>query len=479
MARFKEDRRNELQFVAGSLDTMLPDHSIARVLWHLLESLDFSEFEAAFKNDALGRRAIDPRCVAAVILLGLVRGVTSSVKLAQLCEQNIEFRWISGDVSMEKSTLCDFRKNNLNKLSALGAQVLSALSANGLLPGENMGVDGTIIRAAASRHARRSRKSLEKGRQRLERVLQEKLEGADTQKEDEKARMFESRKQRLERALQDMDALGLKGEKDQLTITEPGAKLRKQKDGSFAPGYNAQVVTDLGSGAIVSAQIVDGGNDSGQLQPQLEQARSALCEAGQNKSIRSITADGAYHDIQQLSTLEDAGIACYVPDIRNTNRQAPGVAEEYHASAFEYDPASDTLRCPQGHDLRRRKLNRAQTATVYEAPAKACDACPAKANCCPASKSGRNVSRMLDKYQQTAATVSQRLETETGQQRIWARWTTGEGTFARLLDKLDGRRNRMWDKLGAQAELAWRQLAHNLMLLSGLWKPLIRVEPAS
>jgi len=100
--------------------------------------LDFSSFDARYSNDETGCAAIDPRSLAGVIILGLVRGVTSSVRLAALCEYDIEFRWTSGGVRIEKSTLCYFRKDHLDELAALGRQVLGALGGSGLLPGENM-----------------------------------------------------------------------------------------------------------------------------------------------------------------------------------------------------------------------------------------------------------------------------------------------------------------------------------------------------
>jgi transposase len=106
----------------------------------------------------VGRSALNPRCLTAVWTLALLRGVTSSVRLAALCGQDLEFRWLLGDAPVEKSTLCDFRKEHGEALASLSTQVLGALGRNGLLPGENLGVDGTIVRAASSRRRLDARK---------------------------------------------------------------------------------------------------------------------------------------------------------------------------------------------------------------------------------------------------------------------------------------------------------------------------------
>lgn len=482
MARYKPDQRKEYQLLPGSLDEMLPEDSVARGIAAILERLDFACFDGNYKNDEAGCTAINPRSLAGVIILGVLRGRTSSVQLAVLCQHQIEYRWLAGGVRIEKSTLCDFRKNHLEELVAVSTEVLHVLGQHRLLPGENMGVDGSIVRAAASRHSSKKRKHLKKAHAQLEQVVRDKLESDDDEEGQAEAGNTEKRRNRLARALEEMTQRGLDKDGDRLTVTEPDAGLKRQKDGAFAPGYNAQVVSDLDSGIIVSAEIIEAGNDCGQLQPQLEQAQAALEPIrGQapDAGIRSCTADGAYHDTRQLHELEGAGIECYVPDARNTHRKAPGIEDAYQADAFNYDEATDSMRCPEGQRLPRRKANAGNTATVYEAPAKTCAACPAKDKCCPKTKGGRSVNRTLDHYQATLDQVAARLDTEAGHHRLNARWITCEGVFARLNEHLHWRRNRMWGLQGAKAELAWRVLTHNLLLLARIWRPMTSPSPGS
>jgi transposase len=473
MARYKEDHRETLQFISSSLDELLPPDSVARVIWAGLTQMDFAVFDAAYKNDAVGRSALNPRALTAVWMLGLLRGVTSSVRLAVLCAQDIEFRWLAGDAPVEKITLCDFRKNHQEQLLCLSTQVLAALGQHGLLPGQNMGVDGTIVRAASSRHSVKSRRRLERHKKHLEEVLRDKWSQEDSVSAEVQA--LEARREQLAQALEEMAAQGLTEETDRRTMSEPEATLKRQKDGSYAPGYNAQMVSDLDSGVIIHAEVVDSGGDGGQLQPQLADAQTVLASL-EKDAVESVTADGAYHDTRQLDALETQGIACYVPEDRNANRTAPGVSPPYQAQAFTYDEATDTMRCPQGQPLKRRKLNNTKTAAVYQAPAGTCQSCPAKAQCCPKSKDGRCVNRSL--YPHTLERVAQRLDTETGRRKKWARWVVCEGGFARVNGLLHWGRCRMWGKAGAEAELRWRQLTHNLMLLTKAWKPLIRAGNA-
>lgn len=474
MARYIEHRRDTELFVVGSLEELLPEDSIARAIWAGLGQLNFEAYDGLYKNDEEGRPAVNPRGLTAVWTLAFLRGVTSSVRLAALCVQDIEFRWLLGDALVKKSTLCDFRKNHGEALVSLSTQVLGALGRNGLLPGKNMGVDGTIVRAASSRHSVKKRNRLEAKKEHLEEVIREKLSHVDSDSESEEVKALERRRQRMQQALTEMTARGLTGADDRLTVTEPDAGLKRQKDGSFAPGYNAQALPDLDSGAIISAQLVDAGNDGGQLQPQYEQAQAVLAELGITKGdgvVTSIAADSAYHDTLQLDALEQQGVECFVSEDRTANRMAPGVSPEYHADKFIYDDTTDTMRCPQGQSLNRRKLNDGKTAVVYQAPTDACQSCPAKSQCCPKSKSGRYVNRTL--YKERLDKIAQRLNTDEGRSHKRARWVVCEGTFARLKHLLHWDRCRMWGRAGAEAELLWRQFVNNLMLLTGIWGPLV------
>lgn len=473
MAHYVEDIRHSEIFVAGSLETLLPQDSVARSIQAALDRLDFSSFDAQHQNDTSGRAALNPRALVAVWLLALLHGQTVAATLATLCGRDVEYRWLLGGAAVEKSTLSAFRKENGDQIAALSTQVLMALGQCGLLPGANLGVDGTILRAASSRHSVKTRKGLKKQAERLKTLLDERLAEEEPLPERQ-IHAVERRQHKISQALDQMHAMGLTDDKDRLNTTEPAAKLLRQKNGSYAPGYNLQVVSDLNSGVIVHAQIIDAGNDCGQLQPQMEEACAVLKEMGvgdDDNTKRTLTSDGAYHDTRQLAQLETQGITCYVPEDRNTNRQNPNASPQYQASAFTYDADTDTYACPQGQTLTYRKESNTRTSAIYQAKTSVCANCPAKHHCCPQTKEGRYLSRSL--YKEVLDTVAQRFVSDEGQVMKNARGITCEGVFARLKQLLHWGRCRLWGEKGVKAELAWRLLAHNLMLLTGVWKPMI------
>jgi len=475
MAHHKDVARDGHLFVTGTLETLLPANSVARTIMAALARLDFSAFDAAYENDSVGASSFDPRTLVGVWVLAFLRGEMRLETLAALCERDIEFRWILGEGNrVGKSTLGAFRNRHGAALTQLAGRLTAALLSEQSSSGKRLGVDGTVIRAAASKHAVRTRKHLEQEAQRLETLFAAQLAASDTGG-SAVSEPLEQRRSAVEALLAQMAALGLTNPEDSVTTTDPSARLLRQKDGSFAPGYNLQAVVDLDSGVLLHTAVLVGGSDSGQLQPQVEQTQAVLNAQGLEPAVAAVVADAGYHDARQLAALEAQRIACYVPEDRNAHRMPPGVAPEYQAKTFAYDETTDIYRCPRGHELKPCGMNESQTAMRYQARTRDCASCPAKPQCCPKSKSGRRVNRPL--YKAVQEHVAERVQSDEGVAMAHARSATCEGVFARLKCLLHWPRCRLWGLAGVRTELTWRHFIHNLMLYTKLWKPLMARAP--
>ena len=480
MARYIPDGSCQTLFVDGSLESLLPSTSVARSIRHGLCELDFSRFDAVYHNDDEGRPAIDPRRLSGLWILALLRGVTSSVEVARLCQTDIEFRWLSGDAHVQKSTLSAFRSNNQDALGELSTQLLAALARSDMLPGKELAIDGTVIRAASSCGSSHTRKQLRRRTARLKRIITERYSDGDNL--DDSGKRLLKKQHRFERALQEMSKLGLEGDDDRLTITEPDVSVKRLKNGSFGPSHNVQVVTDLGSGAIITTEVIDQKNDGGQLLPQVRQAQQELDRVGEylekcvesDRSVKAVVADSAYHDTQQLVTLEKERVKMYVPDDRTRNRRPSGVSEQFGRDKFVYDAETDSMQCPAGELLSRRKSNKDGTVITYQAASSVCHACRHKPECSPHARSGRSVNRPVDA--DVMKVIADRVDSDRGKQYRQARGVVVEGAIGRLIERLNWRRCRSWGNAGARAETLWRQITHNLLLLIGHWKPLVPKE---
>jgi len=289
MARYIRDESSETLFVDGSLETLLPENSIARSIWIGVSDLDFSRFDSRYRNDDEGRPAIDPRRLVCAWILAMVRGLSSSVEVSRLCGTDIEMHWLCGGVQVQKSTLSDFRKRHFAELGDLSTQILAALARSNMLPGEELAVDGSVIRAAASCRASCSREKLRRRVRRLERVIEEKLSESDEMGDD--GERLVKRKARFDRALSEMSRLGLNKDSDRMTISEPDASVKRLKNGSFGPSHNVQVVTDISSGAIIVADVIDQKSDQGQLLAQVDKAEEELARVREEVSGLSAESD--------------------------------------------------------------------------------------------------------------------------------------------------------------------------------------------
>lgn len=480
MARYIPDGSCQTLFVDGSLESLLPSTSVARSIRHGLWELDFSRFDSVYHNDDEGRPAIDPRRLSGLWILALLRGVTSSVDVARLCQTDIEFRWLSGDAHVQKSTLSAFRSSNQDALGELSTQLLAALARSDMLPGKELAIDGTVIRAASSCGSSHTRKQLRRRTARLKHIISEKYTESDLL--DDAGERLVKKHQRFERALQEMSKLGLEGDDDRLTITEPDVSVKRLKNGSFGPAHNVQVVTDLDSGAIITTEVIDQKNDGGQLLPQVRQAQQELDRVGEylekcvesDRSVKAVVADSAYHDTRQLVTLEKERVKMYVPDDRTRNRRPLGVSEQFGRDKFVYDTATDRMQCPSGEWLQRRKSNKDSTVITYQAAASVCHACRHKRECSPHTRSGRSVNRPVNA--DVMKVIADRVASVRGKQYRQARGVVVEGSIGRLIERLNWRRCRIWGNAGAWAETLWRQITHNLLLLIGHWKPLVPKE---
>jgi len=228
-----EDTTSATLFVNGSLDSLLPDYSLARLIWAGVERLDLSHFDSLYRNDDGGRPAIDPRRLVAVWMLAIFRTIHSSVELARRCNEEIEMRWLCGDSHPQKSTLNAFRKDNEEEMSIVSTQLLILLSQHGFLSGGELGVDGTMVRAAASCGANVKVKEIKRRTKRLCRKIKGIMTEFDDDEErmDDRARQLKKQMTRYEETLEWVRERGL-GDDDRVTITEPAASKKRLKNGS-------------------------------------------------------------------------------------------------------------------------------------------------------------------------------------------------------------------------------------------------------
>jgi transposase len=152
-ARFLRADRDQTRWDFIDLEALLPSDHRARIVWAFVESLDLSALYDAIKSreGVAGRPPPDPAVVLALWLYAAIEGVWSARELDRLAERDLAYRWIAGGVALNYHGLSDFRVEHGEVFDRLLTESVTALIAEGTVSLAEVGIDGTKVRAHASR----------------------------------------------------------------------------------------------------------------------------------------------------------------------------------------------------------------------------------------------------------------------------------------------------------------------------------------
>ena len=136
----------------AALQEWLPEDHLAYFISDMVEQLDLSEITAHYEQESLGGPPHHPRMMVKVLLYGYCVGVASSRRMAQRLHEDIAFRVLAANNTPDFRTIADFRKDHLGALSGLFRQVLELCQQAGLVKLGHVALDGTKVRANASKH---------------------------------------------------------------------------------------------------------------------------------------------------------------------------------------------------------------------------------------------------------------------------------------------------------------------------------------
>ena len=275
------------------LDRMLPlDHRV-RIVWSFVESLELSPLYDAIKSREghAGRPSADPAVLLALWLYATVEGEGSARELARLAERDLAYRWLAGGVPVNYHGLADFRVDHGDVLDRLLTESVTALIEEGLVSLDEIAVDGTKVRANASRESFKTDTKLmqiEAAVQARLAALKDELESdpaaPSRRKQAARERALRQTKERAQAARAALDRI--KAEKAERAKTHPKDEAKKSEaksslsdaqarsmrfaDGAIRPAYNAQVAANHKQGIIVSVQMTGRRNDSGLAMPMVD-----------------------------------------------------------------------------------------------------------------------------------------------------------------------------------------------------------------
>ena len=413
---YRYGNRYQLGLFPQSIDDYVAKDDSVRAYDAFVEALDFSALGVEIDPQQVGNSEYDPKAMMKLLVYGYSYGIKSSRKLERETHHNLSFIWLMGGLKPDHKTIAEFRRNHKGALKKVLKQCARLCIKLNLIAGNILFVDGTKIRANASRSQIHDQayyeQLLSEVDGRIEQLLEE-CEGIDQQEEglgscvamEKELAKAERLKSKVEEALKAFEETG----REQINLTDPDCALMHSIQGSHAD-YNVQGVVDDKHGLIVHADAVTETSDVNQFAHQIEQANEVLeepCKAG--------CADGGYADTEELQKIDEQQIKVVVPSQRQALHEEEGPFSKSH---FRYDQEQDCYWCPQGHRLSYVGTDKGNGKRHYQiTDRKICQGCVHYGQCTEAKK-GRKIIRL------PLEEVKERLEAqyeEASSQEIYAR----------------------------------------------------------
>ena len=328
--RVKQVQRDQIQWRDASLDQLVPKDHRVRAVWAYVDSLDLTALYAKIRavEGGVGRDAVDPKILLALWMFAIIEGVSSARHLARLCERDVVYQWLCGDVGVNYHLVSDFRTDHGKFLDELLTDTIATLLHQKIVTLETVAQDGMRVRAHAGSGSFRRQKSLEEcRRQAAEQVQKLRDENADdsesgghdasnARRKAAVQRAADERAARVEAALKNLAELQeqkeqrQKGsrEKARCSTTDAEARQMKMGDGGFRPAYNVQFASDGDARMIVSVEVTNNGSDGGQMSPM-----HADVSARYGKVPANYTVDGGFSTIADITAVEQRGSRVAAP----------------------------------------------------------------------------------------------------------------------------------------------------------------------
>ncbi|RYF69476.1 MAG: IS1182 family transposase [Comamonadaceae bacterium] len=355
-----------------SMREWLPEGHLAYFINDTVDSLDLQAFHARYAAGGARNQPFHPAMMVKVLIYGYAIGVFSSRKLARKLHEDVAFRVLAAGNFPAHRTLSDFRAFHLKELSDLFVQVVRLAREMGLVKLGTIAVDGTKIKANASRHKAMSYERMLKAEAELKAQIKALLDKAKAADEAEKSepeldipaeiarrhdRLQEiaAAKARLESRQREADIergrdqdddrkprgqdgkpkggrykreFGVPKDSDQDSFTDPDSRVMKRAGGGFDYSYNAQTAVDETAHIIVAAELTNMAADSAELPAMLDAVRANL-----DADASQVLADAGYRGEAVFEHLKEHPTELVVALGREGKQQVEIDASKYPCTA--------------------------------------------------------------------------------------------------------------------------------------------------
>ena len=294
-SHFKTADRTTPFLLPPSIEDWLPEDHLARFIVEIVSMLDLSPLREAYKGR--GSKAYDPAVLLSLLFYGYTTKTFSSRKIEAATYDSVAFRYIAANSHPDHDTIASFRKRFLPELGGLFVQILQIAHQLDFLKIGSVSLDGTKIKANASKHKAMSWKYADK------------LEKAEYDEKMANRKRYEEETGKKRSSKPPKEPEPGPADKDQVNFTDEESRIMHTSGGEFEQAYNGQGIVDNESGLLVGNHVSQASNDKLELEPALKGLKDLPEELG---TPENILADAGYFSRKNIERCEEDGITPYI-----------------------------------------------------------------------------------------------------------------------------------------------------------------------
>jgi len=350
-----------------NLEQRVPQNHILR---KIEEKIDFGFIYAQVRDSYgdNGNVSVPPPVILKMILLLILYNVRSERELINTIPLRLDWLWFLGydldDEIPNHSVLSKARARwGVTAFKTFFERIVWQCVEAGLVDGNKLFVDASLIDADASNNSVVDTQSLK--------------------------RYLNKNYSHLEERLDDLqDHKTTPANSCHVSTTDPDASVTRHSIGSSKLRYKTHRAVDPKHEVITATQITAGSVDDGDLLKEMID----IHENNTQTNVDTVVADSRYGKIDNFLACHDLGVNAHIPSLEKTQRGSGRQKGIFHKDAFSYDHESDTFTCPAGQILRKHHYHKKRKHYEYRASSEICAQCRLRAKCTRA-KDGRTLKR--------------------------------------------------------------------------------------
>lgn len=394
-----EQSVDEPMFIYKTLAQLVPKDHFLRKVKKVLDLAFVRESVRELYSKDKGRRSIDPVVAVKIWLIGYLYGISSERRLIEDIKVNLAYRWFI-NYNLEKeipdhSSLTRIRDRfGLEKFQEIFDEVIRQCREKGLITGDHLNVDATLVRADASIDSM----------QRIEEFTKDIFDKNPSEKKRPDKTPGRKISNKTHRSTSDPDA----------------TLMKKHLRAEAHPSYHCHMTVESGSRFITGVLTTTGTVTEGPCLPEIIREQKEKY----GYKVKDVAADKGYSSTENYAALDKMGVKAYIPVGKKYN---PARRRGYGPEKFKYDPERHELTCPAGKSLHALPTQRRKYSIDFISSSRDCKTCRLRKKCGTSKLGHKRI--QINMLQHLKDDADKRCWTEYGRKRATDRRTTVETVF--------------------------------------------------